>query len=223
MNRLKMRTIFLSMRAINYFLLIGIIYYFLLSQHAIAANADLSKSKILCFSTISSLFADNYRSGILNSMQKVDYFLLFKNQELSLVQKADKGSMLVLSAESKTTKPKTIMTDGITIKNKAPIQKVLAGVESMNVVITAYSSTPDQTDSSPFVTASNKRVRDGIIAANFLPFGTKVKFPALFGNKEFTVEDRMKSNTKVDIWFFDRESALRFGIKRSEMVIVSRP
>ena len=213
----------LSARAVSYFLFIALVCYFLLPQRAIAANADLSRSKVLNFSAISFFFVDNYHSSILNSMQKVDYFLQYKNQELILVQKANKENMLVLSVASKTAKPKTITADKVILKNKTPIQKVLTGTESMNVVITAYSSTPDQTDSSPFITASNKRVRDGIIAANFLPFGTKVKFPALFGDKEFTVEDRMKSNTKVDIWFSDRESALRFGIKRSEMIIVSRP
>ena len=36
------------------------------------------------------------------------------------------------------------------------------------VTITAYSSTPDQTDSTPFITAYNTFVRDGIVAANFL-------------------------------------------------------
>ncbi|MDP3003980.1 MAG: hypothetical protein Q8N43_00505, partial [Candidatus Azambacteria bacterium] len=40
--------------------------------------------------------------------------------------------------------------------------------KTMKVVLTAYSSTPDQTDDTPFITASNTRVRDGIVAANFL-------------------------------------------------------
>jgi len=91
------------------------------------------------------------------------------------------------------------------------------------VIVTAYSSTPDQTDSTPFITASGQRVRDGIIASNFLPFGTKVQFPQLFGSKIFEVEDRMHkkySDNRVDIWFPDRASAEMFGVKKTIMRIV---
>lgn len=90
------------------------------------------------------------------------------------------------------------------------------------VLVTAYSSTVDQCDRTPFITASGTHVHDGTIAANFLRFGTKVKFPALFGDKIFTVEDRMKSDSKVDIWFPTREEALRFGAKRTMIEILTR-
>src|SRR3990167_1248447 len=43
------------------------------------------------------------------------------------------------------------------------------------VTITAYSSTPEETDSTPFITASGTHVRDGVVAANFLPLGTDRK------------------------------------------------
>ncbi len=94
--------------------------------------------------------------------------------------------------------------------------------KTMKVVLTAYSSTPDQTDDTPFITASNTRVRDGIVAANFLAFGTKVKIPSLFGDKVFTVEDRMakKHGDKMDIWFSERYLAKNFGVKEAEVVIL---
>ncbi len=94
--------------------------------------------------------------------------------------------------------------------------------KTMKVVLTAYSSTPDQTDGTPFITASNTRVRDGIVAANFLDFGTKVKIPSLFGDKVFTVEDRMakKHNDKIDIWFPEKYLAKNFGVKEAEVVIL---
>lgn len=90
------------------------------------------------------------------------------------------------------------------------------------VPITAYSSTPDQTDDTPFITASGAHVADGIIAANFLPFNTKVQIPALFGEKVFVVKDRMHSrfSDRVDIWFADRAMALKFGIHKTEIVIL---
>lgn len=96
--------------------------------------------------------------------------------------------------------------------------------ESITVTITAYSSTPDQTDDTPFITASGIRVRDGIIAANFLAFGTRVKFPELYQDKIFTVEDRMsnKYERRVDIWFPARYEALRFGVRKTQMEILRK-
>jgi len=81
------------------------------------------------------------------------------------------------------------------------------------VSVSAYSSTPDQTDDSPFITARNTYVRDGIVATNFLPFGTAIKIPEIYGDKIFIVEDRMNKRylTNVDIWMADRQSALKFG------------
>ena len=92
----------------------------------------------------------------------------------------------------------------------------------IRTTLTAYSSTPDQTDSTPFTTASNTTVRDGIIASNFLAFGTKVQIPSLFGDKVFTVEDRMakKHDDKIDIWFSQRHLAKRFGIVKDAEVVI---
>jgi len=97
------------------------------------------------------------------------------------------------------------------------------GVSSRWVTVTAYSSTVDQCDSSPFITASGTHVRDGVIATNLLAFGTKVKFPSIYGDKIFVVEDRMNARytNRADIWFATREEAKRFGVKKLEMVIVS--
>lgn len=85
-------------------------------------------------------------------------------------------------------------------------------------VITAYTSTPDQTDDSPFIAATGKLVHDGMIAANWLPFGTIVKIPALYGDKKFIVEDRMNSRYgygRMDIWLdTTRTEARKFGVKR---------
>ena len=91
-------------------------------------------------------------------------------------------------------------------------------------VITAYSSTVDQTNSEPFITASGEWVRDGIVAANFLPFGTKIRIPSVFGEKVFTVTDRMhpRNGEKIDIWFPSREEAIKFGVRRAEIEILGK-
>ncbi len=106
------------------------------------------------------------------------------------------------------------------VKTNPPVAK--KPTQKINIIVTAYSSTPDQTDDTPFITASNSRVRDGVVANNSLPFGTRVKFPRLFGEKIFIIEDRMapKNSHKVDIWMPTRQMALNFGVKRAEMEIL---
>jgi len=90
-------------------------------------------------------------------------------------------------------------------------------------IVTAYSSTPWETDENPYLTASGKIVKDGIVANNFLPFGTKIKIPEIFGDKIFVVEDRMsfeKSNYQFDVWFKDYFEALKFGVKKTYVEIL---
>ncbi|TRZ64150.1 MAG: hypothetical protein D4Q79_02225 [Spirochaetia bacterium] len=94
--------------------------------------------------------------------------------------------------------------------------------KAVKILATAYSSSPDETDDTPFITASGSRVRNGVIAANFLPFGAKVRLPGVFGDKVFTVEDRLKEsyNDRVDIWFPSKGEALEFGVQVTEMEIL---
>ncbi len=117
-----------------------------------------------------------------------------------------------------------LKTTTITSANEKNIvvQQPLTVVSVINVSVTGYSSTVDQTNSQPFITASGYRVRDGIVAANFLPFGTKIRIPEAFGDKVFVVKDRMNSrfNNRVDVWFYTRQQALNFGIKYTYIEVV---
>ena len=101
-------------------------------------------------------------------------------------------------------------------KAPAPSTAPLTSGNIRTVTVTAYSSTPDQTWGDPFTTASGTRVHWGTVAANFLPFGTKVRFPDYFGEQVFTIEDRTakRFSNRADIWFPSRGEALQFG-KRS--------
>jgi 3D (Asp-Asp-Asp) domain-containing protein len=97
-----------------------------------------------------------------------------------------------------------------------PLPKVAeyAVKKTVRLTVTAYSSTVDQTDGDPFTTASGFRVRDGVIAHNVLPFGTRVRFPDTFGDKVFVVLDRLhqsKGYYIADIWMPSRELALQWG------------
>lgn len=128
--------------------------------------------------------------------------------ELSTVQNADsallamqKNSLLALS--SHYTEPKV--------------------VKQVRVVVTAYSSTPQQTDDTPFITASGSWVREGIAANNLLPFGTKIKMPEIYGEKVFVIEDRMHSRKgyyHVDVWFPSYIEAVNFGVKKTYIEVL---
>lgn len=84
---------------------------------------------------------------------------------------------------------------------------------AMQVSATAYNSLPGQTDDTPFITASGTRTRHGVIAANFLPIGTRIKIPEVYGDQIFIVEDRMNQRYwhKIDIWMESYDDAITFG------------
>ncbi len=103
-----------------------------------------------------------------------------------------------------------------------PVFNAEPELKKFQIWLTAYSSMPEETDETPLITATNKTVRDGFIAANFLPFGTKVKIPEFFGEKIFVVEDRMsrRKTDFMDIWMPSKEKAAEFGIHRAEVIVV---
>lgn len=86
---------------------------------------------------------------------------------------------------------------------------------SLKIVVTAYNSEPGQTDDTPFITASGTRTREGVVAANFLPIGAIVRFPEVYGDKEFIVEDRMNTRYyyRADVWMAEKSDAIKFGAK----------
>lgn len=115
--------------------------------------------------------------------------------------------------------------DLATIKGVALVSKnhpIIEVTETYKTTVTAYSSNIDETDDTPFITASGERVRDGIVAANFLPFGTRIRIPEIFGDKIFVVKDRMAARhaEKVDIWFETKELAKAFGKKNLRIEVL---
>ena len=100
---------------------------------------------------------------------------------------------------------------------------------AIEVTVTGYSSTRGQTDSTPFVTASNTRVRKGIVALSrdllrrYTPgapfaFGDRV---LIEGVGEFVVEDTMNKrfSRRVDIWFPNRTQAKLWGHQRGHSLV----
>ncbi|MFA5134841.1 MAG: 3D domain-containing protein [Patescibacteria group bacterium] len=119
--------------------------------------------------------------------------------------------------ESAAAEPKPVLRLPETPDKPRPEAK-----RTLQITVTAYSSTPDQTSGDPFITASGSRVHDGVIAANFLPIGTKVRFPEKFGDKIFTVEDRTHARywQRADIWMETREAALQWGVQYTTIEIL---
>lgn len=110
--------------------------------------------------------------------------------------------------------------DSMLNKSKSPGDLPIAKEGSparilMEIPVTAYSSDVWQTDSTPFITASGTTTRRGVVAANFLPIGTRVRFPDLYGNEVFIVEDRMnrRYDEHLDIWMEETADAINFGLQ----------
>jgi 3D (Asp-Asp-Asp) domain-containing protein len=127
------------------------------------------------------------------------------------------------SQELDTTPIELMLGADLMLRTKNTSKTIVSVGLTYVVEASGYSSTVDQTDDSPFITAKGTRVRPGIIAANFLPFGTVIRIPEIYGNRTFVVEDRMNTRYQnhIDIWFSERSTALQFGRKKVVIEIVS--
>jgi 3D (Asp-Asp-Asp) domain-containing protein len=155
-----------------------------------------------------------------------------KGKEMKSVAKISQNSQIVTKKALKTNTIDQLEKEIMAKKTKKTVISQVAGKKAVadpkpdrfvKAVITAYTSTPDQTDSTPDIAASGKHVYDGMIAANWLPFGTKVKIPALYGDKIFTVDDRMNKRYgygRMDVWLdTSKAEARKFGVKRVEIEV----
>ena len=100
--------------------------------------------------------------------------------------------------------------------------------------LSAYTNTVWQTDDTPNFTASQFDLRtlkagEGVVANNYLPFGTKVRIPDLFGDMIFTVQDRGNPNHFDTVRRFDVylpggekgvQEAMKFGRRTARVEIV---
>ena len=126
-----------------------------------------------------------------------DYTII--SQDSLLSNNSLPGGNFFDSSESETDKPKEII----------------------ETLITAYTSSLEETDDTPFITASGSYVRFGVVAANFLPIGTKIRLPELFEDQIFIVEDRLheKYGDRIDVWLPTKEKAVKFGNKIAKVEI----
>ena len=114
-------------------------------------------------------------------------------------------------------------TTPVTVDTKIEYQVINTSTHT----ITAYTSEAGQTDNTPCITANGFDVcahgEEDILAANFLKMGTKVRIPELFGDRIFTVSDRMNRRhaTRLDVWMKSKDSAINFGIKKAKIEILA--
>ena len=116
--------------------------------------------------------------------------------------------------------------DTINVASKNP-----ANFSNFYVIdLSAYNSEPNQTDSTPWTTASGKSCKLGVIALSRdllseytegapFSFGDKILVIKIYGI--FDVEDTMhkRKNMQGDIWKMERKDAYKFGIDEGVIII----
>ncbi len=112
--------------------------------------------------------------------------------------------------------------------------QVLASVEPTDVAqerytrITAYAPLDPRAkrgmcySGDRNMTASGSQSRRGVVATNYLPFGTRIRIPEFFGDEVFVVEDRMASyyRNTIDVLMIDQDDALSFGVRWTTIEIL---
>jgi len=91
----------------------------------------------------------------------------------------------------------------------------------MPVTVTWYTSSVDECDDTPFITADGSRTRHGIVAVSRdllgeIAFGDSVYIE---GHGGYVVHDTMNARwrRRVDIWCDDKQEAIRNGIQNRMM------
>jgi 3D (Asp-Asp-Asp) domain-containing protein len=180
-------------------------------------------------------FELNFRLKILSKLLIIIFIIIpIQITHPQDIEKFSKNESLEINSLVNLKYPKnTNSTEGLFLSEDASKKILLKSDKEIalktnnpkntkNVWVTAYSSSFDETDDDPFITASGKFVQDGFVATNILPLGTKIKIPEIFGEKIFVVEDRMHSRKQnvVDVWMESKEKAIKFGAHYTNIVIL---
>lgn len=123
------------------------------------------------------------------------------------------GSLLIVISETAIQyrkSPEIVSKSVLDANNEALIPYSPSIVRT----ITAYTTSPDETDSTPCISASGLNVcttKKNIVASNEFPFGTQIKIL----DKIYEVQDRTNPRYKnrIDILMDSKQEALTWGIK----------
>lgn len=197
----------------------GVIYFALLKslkrrESCVQLNMIIQTNKVLRSKTIKKLLK------LLIFVLIFDYVLFPAPILASEIEKPKDILDIIINFNQRET------YNDLNFDNFLPVHDDIRVVKRSFHAITAYNSEVGQCDNSPCITANGFNVcehgKEDTIAANFLRFGTKVKIPELFGDRIFFVRDRMnkKYSDRVDIWMKNKSDAVKFGIKRAQIVVV---
>lgn len=132
--------------------------------------------------------------------------------------------------------PKTVVAGDITnfrtATRQAPatlhldkaVSRVSVPIAELYMEISAYSPTVAETDATPLITASGKRVYVGGVAADLrkFPLGTILRIPNYNNGKPCTVIDSggsIKGN-RLDVFMWETQDAIHWGRRRNVKVQV---
>lgn len=112
--------------------------------------------------------------------------------------------------------------DSVHFEIVQPVQAEVYQPEYLTVQaqVTAYTSSVEETDDTPFITASGSTTKDGILACPpKYKFGTIIEIE----NKKFICQDRMNrryhNQERFDIWFESKDLAYNWGLKELEIKV----
>lgn len=149
------------------------------------------------------------------ALASVSYFVYLIQDREDLRKAAMEANRYRYEAELKTAHMKA---DIIYLRDKIEDYKRFS--ISIPVSVTAYNAEVGQTDDTPFITASNTRVKHGICAlSKDLEQTLGLKFGDIIGIKVngkigyFVFQDRMNERMRrtVDLFLWDKHKALSFG------------
>jgi len=181
--------------------------FFSQALHRLDKNLSSFRSRALNFTVV--IFVMTIGSYV--------FFPMMANADIADDQKPMAHTSVELVVASMQNETKSFGT--------LPVAEVAAVRKTFMIPITAYTSEVGQTDDSPCITASGmnvcKRNQEDIVAANFLPMGTRVRIPELYGERIFTVQDRMNAryDKHMDIWLKDLSQAKQFGLKMAKIEV----
>ena len=94
-------------------------------------------------------------------------------------------------------------------------------IDTKTATVTAYTSSPDETDEDPFIAANGETVHRGMIACpSKYAFGTKVEI----AGKVYECKDRMnkryRNSERFDIWMPSKAEAKKFGVQTLTVEII---
>lgn len=159
------------------------------------------------------LYVQFYRDG---RMGAADAGTPFVSHTIRVMKDTFIGFVLLLVCMFLTIVAAVVLTP------EAEAQIVMTDIpqpEKFIATVTAYTSSIDETDSTPDITASGTRTRIGVAACPpQYAFGTRVQI----GGKEYLCEDRMadKFADRFDVWRPTKKEAYTFGKRRTLVAVI---